>query len=637
MIQSVMPAIDILFPFNLRPLTYICPDALKDKAVPGALVYAPLKGKTKMGIIYGITPNFKGKPDTLKEITGIAAHRSALPREIMRLIAWIAEYYLAEPGLVLSFVLPRVFFTDEKKTAMRRAADLPKQSFKPQKIKKEDLLILKTGANPDDTQKPVLLHTPSYDYQLSYICKAAKAAKNTLILCPTIEEVRYLGAVVFDTTGIRPILIHGELTPAQRLSACEESLNGDKYSIVIGTMSAALFPFIKASLIIVSDEHSPYYKHERTPRYNARDVTVMRGTLEGTRVVLMSTCPSSDSYFKTTTNEYTYHKPATAPKRPQISILATRSFKKLIPDRITAGITNTAEKGGKSFVYVNKKGYSTIICKDCGTVQKCPVCKATLAFHEDKSMRCHRCGFTAKPQDFCPVCSGLDLREVSPGSERLVEFIREKTGLTPVRIDRDTAKTPSIFKRMAVSALRSAVLIGTKLSLNKIVFNKHFKILAAVNPDVYFSFPGYLTAERLYQDVLVMSEMAEKDGRIYLLTALKEELTYKFLENYDYEGFILNELKKRKELNYPPFWKMASIEFHYNDEKPDIKLYGTAGAVEVLGPVPSDDIISGYNQSARMIIKAKDSASLTGAIKNLKKMLKQPGPKLRIVIDIDPV
>ncbi|MBF0517721.1 MAG: hypothetical protein HQK97_11510, partial [Nitrospirae bacterium] len=351
----------------------------------------------------------------------------------------------------------------------------------------------------------------------------------------------------------------------------------------------------------------------------------------------MSCCPSVESYFKVTTNEYAYYKPEQLPKRPPINVLATRSFKKLIPERIITSITNAAAKGGKSFVYINKKGYSTIICRDCGHVEKCPVCKAMLTFHEDLLMRCQRCGFSAKPRDFCPVCSGLDLRKVSPGSQRLEEFLKEKTGLNPVRIDRDTAKTPVIFKRVARQAKKSAAVVGTKLALNKIIFGKHFKILAAVNPDVYFSFPDFLSAERLYQDVLVMTEMAEKDGRLYLLTALKDELTYKYLEDYNYEGFIGNELKKRKELNYPPYWKMASITFHFDDIKLDIKLEHSG--VEVLGPVSSEVTIKGYSQSAQMIIKAKDSAALAGAVISLKDSINKAYPKgkIRLTVDIDPV
>jgi primosomal protein N' (replication factor Y) len=625
--------LDILFPYNLQPLTYLCPDGLMDKAVPGALVYAPLKEKARMGIIYGTAPNFKGKPETLKEITGICPHRPALPQEMMQLIAWIADYYLSEPGLVLSFVLPRDYFSDNDSRSTRRIPDVPKTSFKPLKIKKEDLLILKDAKA---TPRTVLLHSPSYAWQLSYICKAAKSAGKALILCPSIEEVKHLGAIFFDITGIQPLLIHGSLTAAQRLRVCLDAFSG-AYSIVIGTMSAALFPFIKASLIIVADEHSRYYKHERTPRYNARDVAVIRGKIEGTPVILMSESPSSDSYLKATTNEYIYYKPATLPKRPQISILKSRSFKKLIPDRITTGITAAADKGDKSFVYINKRGYSTIICKECGHVERCPQCKGMLVFYEDKSLRCQRCGFSQRPRDFCPVCSGFDLREATPGAQRLEEFIREKTGLPSLRIDRDTVKTPALFKRITHKALKSTVIVGTKLALNKIVFNKHFRILAAVNPDLYFSFPDYLSAERLYQDVLVMSEMASKDGRLYLLTALKEEPTYKFLEDYDYEGFIANELKKRKELNYPPYWKMASIAIHYNGERLDIQLDGVPGEVEVLGPVSSEGTIKGYGKSAHMIIKARDSAALLGAVKRLKELQKGLKEKIRLSIDIDPV
>ncbi|MCG6552839.1 MAG: primosomal protein N' [Candidatus Magnetominusculus sp. LBB02] len=630
-----MLIIDILFPYNLRPLTYLCPVGLEDKAAAGTLVYAPLKGKTRMGIIYGIDSNFKGKPKTLKEISGLCGHRPALPKEMMSLIEWISGHYLSEPGLALSFVLPSVFFTDKTFRQRKRAAAMPKTPFKPLKITKEDL-------NATDANKPVLFQSPSYDYQMSYICKAAKAAKKALVLCPTVEEAANLGAVFFGITGIRPIIIHGGLTASQRLCAIEEASGGGKYSIVIGTMSAALFPFIKPSLIIVSDEHSPYYKHERTPRYNARDVAVMRASLENIPVVLMSACPSSDSYFKAATSgRYTYYKPAAGPKRPQVSVVASRSFKKLIPDRVTAGIAAAAEKGGKSFVYINKKGYAAIICKDCGHVEKCPVCKTMLTFYDDMTMRCRRCGYSAKPHDFCPVCSGLDMRKVSPGAQQMEEFIREKTGRQPVRIDSDTAKTPAMFKRAASNALKGDVLVGTKLALNKILFSKRFKLLAAVNPDVYFSFPDYLSAERLYQDVLTIAEMAEKDGRLYLLTALKDEPTYKFLEHYDYEGFMANELNKRSELNYPPFWKMAVITLHYNGDRPlDIKLQlKTDTDVQLLGPAASEDTLKGFNQSSHLIIKAKDSALLIAAARQAADELRKlcTKNKIRLIIDIDPV
>jgi len=49
-----MEFIDVLFPINLGPLTYKCPDNLINKALPGMLVSAPLKNQTAKGIILSI-------------------------------------------------------------------------------------------------------------------------------------------------------------------------------------------------------------------------------------------------------------------------------------------------------------------------------------------------------------------------------------------------------------------------------------------------------------------------------------------------------------------------------------------------------------------------------------------------------
>ena len=58
-------------------------------------------------------------------------------------------------------------------------------------------------------------------------------------------------------------------------------------------------------MILVDEEHDQSYKQEETPRYNARDVAVMRAKLAGAVVVLGSATPSLESWQNTVQGKYT--------------------------------------------------------------------------------------------------------------------------------------------------------------------------------------------------------------------------------------------------------------------------------------------------------------------------------------------
>ena len=116
---------------------------------------------------------------------------------------------------------------------------------------------------------------------------------------------------------------------------------------------------------------------------------------------------------------------------------------------------------------------------------------------------------------------------------------------------------------------------------------------------------------------------------------------------HDYEGFAKKELGYRKQLNYPPFGKMARIIFrspHEDKTKEKSSLVAdklkeiakTQGnQLQILGPSPAP--MTKINNLFRwhILLKAQNQASIHDALHGVADMLK-PSKTVQTMVDIDP-
>ena len=89
-----------------RPYTYLIPDALADRVVPGARVVVPLQRRSVVGIVTAVV---SPQPSAVREIKVIAAapdDQPALSPALLELGRWISDYYGAPLGLALRAILP---------------------------------------------------------------------------------------------------------------------------------------------------------------------------------------------------------------------------------------------------------------------------------------------------------------------------------------------------------------------------------------------------------------------------------------------------------------------------------------------------------------------------------------------------
>ena len=118
-----MNYLDVALPLALPgPLTYSIPDDLAARAVPGARVVVPVRGREMVGIVTALdrpAPAAAARP-----VLAAPDGSPLLGADLLTLAGWIAGHYAASPGLVLRSMLPAALFS-ESVPVVRRTGDLP--------------------------------------------------------------------------------------------------------------------------------------------------------------------------------------------------------------------------------------------------------------------------------------------------------------------------------------------------------------------------------------------------------------------------------------------------------------------------------------------------------------------------------
>src|SRR5262249_23643147 len=124
-----------------------------------------------------------------------------------------------------------------------------------------------------------------------------------LILVPEIALTPAMAAAFRYAFGDRVAIQHSGLSDGERHDQWQRIRRGD-IDVVVGTRSAVFAPLEQVGLIVVDEEHDGSYKQEESPRYNGRDVAIVRGRQAGALVVLGSATPSMESYHNAMTGKY---------------------------------------------------------------------------------------------------------------------------------------------------------------------------------------------------------------------------------------------------------------------------------------------------------------------------------------------
>jgi len=403
---------------------------------------------------------------------------------------------------------------------------------------------------------------------LELIKRVLAEGKNVLVLLPEIVLTSYMERQILRRFEGEVAVLHSALPPSQRLAEWMKILRGEA-RVVVGTRSAVFAPVDNLGLIIVDEEHDPSYKEENfAPRYQARDVALMRGSLYGIPVLLGSGTPSVKSFYFAKKGKYHYFELLERPKTilPEVQLVENRSFS-LFTKEALAEIEKTLEASKSVFVFLNRRGYAPLVrCEDCNSVFTCPNCELPLTYHlDDRALKCHHCFFEISSRILCPNCGSGYVKYLRAGTERVEEELKR---LFPtfdiVRFDRDSAGSEKRLNELLerLYSPHPKIIVSTQMGVHGHNFPR-VSLVVVLRAEEGLLIPTYNSAERAFQLIMqALGRAGRKDerGTVLLQTAFPEHYVIRYALAQDYKGFFEEEIRRRRDFVYPPFVRLAVLK-----------------------------------------------------------------------------
>ncbi|MBP2031603.1 primosomal protein N' (replication factor Y) [Clostridium algifaecis] len=492
--------------------------------------------------------------------------------------------------------------------------------------------------------------------------RAILEKKDSIILVPEIALTPQMVERFKGRFGSNISVFHSKLSKGERYDEWMRVKNGE-VKVAIGARSAIFLPFKNLGLIIIDEEHEESYKSDSNPKYNAREIGEMKCSQYNCKMILGSATPSIETYSRCKSGNIKLieikHR-ADGASMPKVEIVDMRNElinnnKSIFSRRLYSLIKDRLQKKEQIILFLNRRGFSTFVsCRKCGYIFKCNNCDISLTYHHNmKKLICHYCGNSMSLPKVCPKCGSKYVKYFGVGTEKVEQAVKSEFKEARVlRMDFDTTRTKHSYENIynAFKNGRADILIGTQMIAKGLDF-KDVTLVGVIAADLSLNLPDFRSSERTYELITQVSGRAgrgQKDGEVIVQTYNPENYSIKYAASNDYYNFYEEEMKIRKEMEYPPFSKIFLINMSSKNEDILIKNIQNVGIflkkafekndkIKILGPCPC--VISKIKELFRWQIMLKGKIDLNTA-QNIKKtvynLIKNVNRDVKISIDINP-
>ena len=513
--------------------------------------------------------------------------------------------------------------------------------------------------------RPFLLHgvtgSGKTEVYLNSIEAALAAGRSALLLVPEIALTPQMAGQFFWRFGDQVAILHSAFTDVERSEQWRRIRSGAA-SVVVGTRSGVFAPVRNLGLIVVDEEHDGSYKQEETPRYNGRDVAIVRAQHARACVVLGSATPSLESRYNAEKGKYTLLElrgRIEARPLPTVELIDMRQeFLEMrkqatFSRKLMEAIGQRLEKGEQTIVLLNRRGFSSFVaCRACGERVQCINCSLTLTYHKrDRRLLCHYCGYAEKVPSVCTRCQSEHIYFLGLGSERVEEELHQAFPAARIaRLDRDTVTGKRHYETI-LNDFREGnydLLVGTQM-IAKGHDIPNVTLVGVVSADIGLGMPDFRAAERSFQ---LLTQVAGRAGRgnvpgiVLVQTINPDHYAVRLAAAQDYQAFYEKELNFRRMMHYPPFSAMANILVRSEKKEMAMRMSSELGhkllpapeKIRVMGPAeaPVPRLKNEYRY--QFLIKAASRKVLNELLQGIRSYaLDYKWPATALVVDVDPL
>lgn len=491
---------------------------------------------------------------------------------------------------------------------------------------------------------------------MDVIEKAINNGKSAIMLVPEIGLTPQIVGKFISRFGNVISVLHSKLSDSERYDEYRKITDGEA-KIVIGTRSAIFVPFNNIGVIIIDEEHTSSYKQDNNPRYSAINVAEWRSKYHNCPLVLGSATPSLESFAKAGNHVYkllSLTERAGGSVLPIVNIVDMKEEVKkgnfILSDMLKNKIGEVLDRGEQAIILLNRRGYSsTISCKECGYVYKCPNCDITYTYHKSSNnLKCHYCGYSMVLPNKCSICGSDNLKDYGLGTEKLEETLNSLYKARIVRMDVDTTSKKGQHQKIIddFGEHKYDILIGTQMIAKGLDFPL-VTLVGVVSIDSSLTSPDYRASENTFQLLSQVSGRAgrsESKGEVIIQTFNPDHYAITLAKNHDYIDFYKEEMKIRKMLKYSPYYYMVLVSITSKNYELGFKEANKIGSY-IRNNISSDSIVLGPTMANmfkvnniyhyQIIIKYRKDDSLMKVLKFIIDM-QVKNNKIDVSIDFNP-
>ncbi len=404
--------------------------------------------------------------------------------------------------------------------------------------------------------------------------------KSCLILAPEIGLIPQLVDRFSRRFNNAIYEYHSNCSPNHRTIVWKKIINANEPLIVIGTRSAVFLPIKNLGLIIIDEEHDVSYKQDGPmPCYDAREIAIKIVKRNSAKLIFGSATPSMKTWkqciFEKNFELVRMIQRISSNEIPEIRIIDMRDeFKKgnmkIFSNELLQFLPQLRLKKEQAIILIPRRGHSGFLsCRNCGYLINCPNCDVPLSVHlgsqGKKWLSCHWCDHKSRLINRCPDCHSTAFKPFGIGTQRVIEFLNEEfPDLRVLRFDRDTTSGKDGHRDILSKFSKgdADILVGTQM-LAKGIDIPNITLSVVIAADGLLHRPDISAEEKSLQLFLQLAGRAgraQKKGKVIFQTYKPNHPVISYLHKRDYERFLTENSRLRKDANLFPFCTICLLK-----------------------------------------------------------------------------